>query len=188
MTRKEERTESAVKKGYEAFKNSFNCAQSTFAGLMREFRPDDPAMDTLMSAIYPFAGGGCRGDTCGGVNGAHRHARRQFQRPALPRRYLGGGGGFLDDGAPVRRGEAHPGQGRAGGAPGRQGEHHHGGEKAQGPAPRRLPGEGGGQLFCPAGSRREKFLCFVHTVHPITFHRWFEQRGRCLPPDICAPP
>ena len=70
MTRKEERTESAVKKGYEAFKNSFNCAQSTFAGLMREFRPDDPAMDTLMSAIYPFAGGGCRGDTCGGVNGA----------------------------------------------------------------------------------------------------------------------
>lgn len=70
MTRKEERTESAVKKGYEAFKNSFNCAQSTFAGLMREFRPDDPAMDTLMSAIYPFAAGGGRGDTCGGVNGA----------------------------------------------------------------------------------------------------------------------
>ncbi len=70
MTRKEERTESAVKKGYEAFEDSFNCAQSTFAGLMREFRPDDPATDELMRASYPFASGACRGDTCGGVNGA----------------------------------------------------------------------------------------------------------------------
>lgn len=48
MTKREERIESAVKKGYEAFKNSFSCAQSTLAGLMREFMPDDPYMDALI--------------------------------------------------------------------------------------------------------------------------------------------
>lgn len=70
MTKREERIESAVKKGYEAFKNSFSCAQSTLAGLMREFMPDDPYMDALIRAAYPLASGGSHGDTCGGVNGA----------------------------------------------------------------------------------------------------------------------
>ena len=37
MTRKEKRIERAVRLGREAFENSFNCAQSTMAGLMREF-------------------------------------------------------------------------------------------------------------------------------------------------------
>lgn len=70
MTRREERIEGAVKKGLEAARNSFNCAQGTLAGLMREFLPDDPALETLISAAYPFASGGCRGDTCGCVSGA----------------------------------------------------------------------------------------------------------------------
>ncbi len=69
MTRKEERTENAVKKGYESFANSFNCAQSTLAGLMHEFLPDDPCTDALLCAAFPLAGGGCRNDTCGGLNG-----------------------------------------------------------------------------------------------------------------------
>ena len=70
MTRREERIESAVKKGLEAARNSFNCAQGTLAGLMREFLPDDPASETLISAAYPFASGGCRGRENGGAGRA----------------------------------------------------------------------------------------------------------------------
>ena len=70
MTRKEERTESAVKKGYEAFANSFNCCQSTLAGLMREFLPDDPCMEGILACAVPLPGGAVRGETCGAYSGA----------------------------------------------------------------------------------------------------------------------
>lgn len=69
MTRKEERTESAVNKGYVAFANSFNCAQSTLAGLMREFLPDDPDMDALISSAAYLPGGAVRGEACGAYSG-----------------------------------------------------------------------------------------------------------------------
>jgi len=69
MTRKEERIERAVKMGREAFENSFNCAQSTLAGLMREFLPEDPALEALVTSVGPLASGANRGHTCGVVNG-----------------------------------------------------------------------------------------------------------------------
>jgi hypothetical protein len=55
--------------GYEAFANSFNCCQSTLAGLMREFLPDDPALEVLVASAGPLASGANRGHTCGVVNG-----------------------------------------------------------------------------------------------------------------------
>ena len=80
MSKKEERTNSAVKKGYEAFDNSFNCAQSSLAGLMREFLPEDPSMDALLSAALPMPGVGSRGETCGTVQGSLMFLGRLYHK------------------------------------------------------------------------------------------------------------
>lgn len=70
MTKKEERTERAVKFGYTAFENSFNCGQSSLAGLLNEFMPDNPHKDELVKSASLVYGVGGRGETCGAVQGS----------------------------------------------------------------------------------------------------------------------
>lgn len=72
MTRKEERTENAVKYGYEAFANSFNCGQSSLAGLLKEFKPEleEEKRDELIKAASLVYGVGGRGETCGTIQGS----------------------------------------------------------------------------------------------------------------------
>lgn len=71
MTRKEERTNNAVQYAFEAFKNSFSCSESSFAGLLREFCPElsDEEKSRLISVDSMMMGLGGRGGTCGVVQG-----------------------------------------------------------------------------------------------------------------------
>ena len=69
-TLREQKIESAVKKGYEYFEKTFNWAQSTLAGLLREFLPENPCDEELIKACSAMPGLGTRGKTCGTVSGA----------------------------------------------------------------------------------------------------------------------
>lgn len=69
MSVKEERTERAVKFGRDFYGKSFNCAQSTLAGLMEEFFPDHPEKSTVIKVGNQFHGGGIKNSFCGGLNG-----------------------------------------------------------------------------------------------------------------------
>lgn len=69
-TLKEERTERAVKYGYKAFENSFNCGQSSLAGLLAEFMPENEGKDEVLKAGSIMFGVGNRGETCGAVQGS----------------------------------------------------------------------------------------------------------------------
>ena len=68
-TLKEQRTESAVKKGYDYFEKTFNCNQSTLGALLREFLPDNPGIEELIKAGSAMPGIGVRNETCGAVSG-----------------------------------------------------------------------------------------------------------------------
>lgn len=73
MTIKEERTERAVKYGYTAFENTFNCGQSSLAGLLDEFKEDlklgDVEREALIKANGATWGLGGHGLTCGTAQG-----------------------------------------------------------------------------------------------------------------------
>lgn len=69
MSMKEERIENAVRYGYEAFENSFNCGQSCLVGLMSEFLPDKEREDSVKAASLLYGVGG-RGETCGSCQGS----------------------------------------------------------------------------------------------------------------------
>ena len=71
MTIKEERTNRAVEYAFEAFRNSFSCSQSSFAGLLREFCSDlgEEEISRLISIDSMTMGLGGRGGTCGVVQG-----------------------------------------------------------------------------------------------------------------------
>lgn len=71
MTRKEERTNNAVAYAFQAFKNSFSCSESSFAGLLMEFCPglSEEERSRLISIDSMMMGLGGRGETCGVVQG-----------------------------------------------------------------------------------------------------------------------
>ena len=69
MSVKEERTARAVEYGRDFYGKSFNCAQSTLAGLMEEFFPDAPEKSTVIRVADQFHGGGMKNSYCGGLNG-----------------------------------------------------------------------------------------------------------------------
>lgn len=69
MTVKEERTERAAQYGRDAYGYSFNCAESTLKGLLKEFMPDDPMVPTLVKMAATFHGAAFKGAHCGGLNG-----------------------------------------------------------------------------------------------------------------------
>ena len=60
MSVKEERTARAVEYGRDFYGKSFNCAQSTLAGLMEEFFPDAPEKSTVIRVADQFHGGGMK--------------------------------------------------------------------------------------------------------------------------------
>ncbi len=73
MTKKEERTLGALEHAYIAFKNSFSCSESSFAGLLREFAPElglrEEEISRFICVDSMMMGLGGRGGTCGVVQG-----------------------------------------------------------------------------------------------------------------------